>query len=127
MFLSNGLTTAYFMDFGTWLDLREELVMLVITSISLMSQVGIGSSMHLSAGDLQIIFDTSSSVVFRTFRVETGGNCTISRLMSEQSERSFLILSIFSLKKHEHLCASYAELCSGCFDTFYLKMSSFIV
>ena len=93
------------MDFGTWLDLREEFMTLVITGsnsllLSLMSQVGIGSSMQLFAGDLQIIFHTSSSVVFRrTFRVETGGDCAISRLMSEQSGRLSLILSIFSLKK----------------------------
>ena len=122
------------MDFGTWLDLREEFMMLVITGsnsllLSLMSQVGIGSSMQLFAGDLQIIFHTSSSVVFRrTFRVETGGDCAISRLMSEQSGRLSLILSIFSLKKHENLFASSsAELCSGSFDTFCLKRSSFIV
>ena len=79
------------MDFGTWLDLREELTMLVITAsnsllLSLMSQFGIGSSMHLFAGDLQIIFHTSASVAFRrTVRVETGGDCAISRLISEQS------------------------------------------
>ena len=100
-------------------------MMLVVTGsnsllLSLMSQVGIGWSMQLFAGDLQIIFHISSSVVFRrTFRVETGGDCAISRLMSEQSGRLFLILSIFSLKKHENLFASSsAELCSGSFDTF---------
>ena len=82
-FFSNGVTTADFMDFGTWLDLREELMMLVITGsnsllLSLMSQVGIGSSMQLFAGDLQIIFHTSASVVFRrTVRVETGGYCEL--------------------------------------------------
>ena len=76
-------------------------MMLVITGsnsllLSLMSRVGIGSSMQPFAGDLQIIFHTSSSVVFRrTFRVETGGDCAISRLMSEQSGRLSLILSIF--------------------------------
>ena len=84
-FFSNGVTTADFMGFGTWLDLREELMMLVITGsnsllLSLMSQVGIGSSMQLFAGDLQIIFHTSASAVFRrTVRVETGGDCAISR------------------------------------------------
>ena len=122
------------MDFGTWLDLREEFMMLVISGsysllLSLMSQVGIGSSMQLFAGDLPIIFHTSSSVVFRRkFRVETGGDCAISRLMSEQSGRLSLILSIFSLKKHKNLFASSsAELCSGSFETFCLKRSSFIV
>ena len=44
-------------------------MMLVITGsnsllLSLMSQFGIGSSMQLFAGDLQIIFHTSASVVF---------------------------------------------------------------
>ena len=63
-------STRTFMDFGTWLDPREEFMMLVITGsnsllLSLMSQVGIGSSMQLFAGDFQIIFHTSSSVVFR--------------------------------------------------------------
>ena len=84
--------------------------------------------MQLFAGDLQIIFHTSSSVVFRrTFRVETGGDCAISRLMSEQSGRLSLTVSIFSLKKHENLFASSsAELCSGSFDTFCLKRSSFM-
>ena len=53
------MTIADFMDFGTWLDLREELMMLVITGsnslpLSLMSQVRIGSSMQLFADDLQI-------------------------------------------------------------------------
>ena len=122
------------MDFGTWLDLREELMMLVITGsnsllLSLMSQGRIGSSMQLFAGDLQIIFHTSASVVFRrTVRVETGGDCVISRLISEQSGRLSLILSIFSLKKHENLFASSsAELCSGSFEIFCLKRSSFIV
>ena len=71
--------------------------------------------MQLFAGDLQIIFHTSSSVVFRrTFRVETSGDCAISRLLSEQSGRLSLILSIFSLKKHGNLFASSsAELVLG--------------
>ena len=48
------------MDFGTWLDLREELMMLVITGsnsllLSLMSQVGIGSNMQLFAGATYLV------------------------------------------------------------------------
>ena len=44
--------------------------------LSLMSHVGMRLSMQLFAGDLQIIFHTSSSVVFRrTFRVKTGSDC----------------------------------------------------
>ena len=73
--------------------------------------------MQLFAGDLQIIFHTfASDVLRRTVRVETGGDCAISRLISEQSGRLSLILSIFYLKKHENLFASSsAELCSGFF------------
>ena len=87
-------------------------MMLVITGsnsllLSLVSQVGIGTSMQLFAGDLQIIFHTSASVVFRrTVNVETGGDSAISRLISEQSRRLSLISPVFSSKKHENLFAS---------------------
>ena len=97
MFLSNGLTRAYFMDFGTWLDLREELVMLVITSTFLdepsWNWIEHAPFCKLSSILLPLLYSEHSE----------WKQVAISRLMSEQSERSFLILSIFSLKKHEHL------------------------
>ena len=69
------MTTSDFMDFRTWLDLRD-VGHYWKYSLSLMSHVGMGLSMQLFAGDLQITFHTSSSVVFRrTFRVKTGGDC----------------------------------------------------